>query len=415
MKLIILVALVFGGNLSISAAQKCAIKSTEELFSQIKRTHPLLKQSGLKAELSHSREEAALERPNPKFTGQYLNGDDVEGETKSLQIKLAHTFETGDKRERRAKLAKSMSSLTLSEIEMEKDKILINVIEEIYHLRHVREVLPIYTEALKTFKSVFTAKKKQKSLSPGESVDQDLIALEISNYSLKISELLTQKSNIERKMNFYLGKDCSLDHVKLPEEGELYAVEKVDLLSLKDSRIDYHNKMIRVKETQLKVESAKAYPNIDIGPMFQNENIAGVNYQRYGVSLNFNLPVLNQNDGRRALKRKELEIAKKNFDIQKMSLDLQLESWKRKYREKIASLRGMVEHHQLNRTHEKIDRLYSRGVISTAQMIDSHRKFIEYFNTRHEFEISAVFSLWNIFRLTGRLWTEKIEIKGEDV
>ena len=41
-------------------------------------------------------------------------------------------------------------------------------------------------------------------------------------------------------------------------------------------------------------------------------------------------------------------------------------------------------------------------------IIESHRQLIEFANTRNEFELGAAEALWNIYKINGTVFTEKL-------
>ena len=73
------------------------------------------------------------------------------------------------------------------------------------------------------------------------------------------------------------------------------------------------------------------------------------------------------------------------------------------------SLGESVSERLLKQKHNKIEKLFKRGVISSAMIIEAHRQLIEFTNTRFEFELGAVEALWNIYKIQGKLLNQKIE------
>ena len=399
---------VFCTILTESAFADCDLKSPNDLLESLKANHPQITEN--QAFLSETSKwiEIAKQRPNPNFDAVGMQGEETDGDVERISLSIKHTFELGGKRPSRIKYADSRRKQFQASIQESNEDIIIDAIIKAYKLRQIKELIPVYEEAYDTLSKILKVKLKRKTRSPNEQVEKETLELATNDYRLKVSKLQSEKIKLSKHLSFFINKKCEFSKSVLPQ--------KVDL-NKKFSLSDTHNSSSKLLKAIAKLESAKmklnleksnAYPDLKLGPTFETEKINGRNYQSVGLSLSFDLPILNFNNGRKSQALAQISTAKLKLKNVEKKASVDLEIWIDKYNSLRERLKNSSTKDDLEIKHLKIEKLFKRGIISTAMVIESHRQLIGFAKTRYDFELDTVEALWNIYKINGTLFSEKL-------
>ena len=391
-----------------SSFASCNFKRPNDLLESFKTRHPQVVANNSSVRVSNKWVEVAKQRPNPEFQAQGMKGEEVDGDVDRVSLSVMHTIELGGKRSSRVDFADSKRKQFKASVQDSNEDVLIDAILKSYRLRQVKELIPIYEEAYGAFNKILKVKLKRKSLSPEEQVEKETLVLATNDYKLKVSKLKSEKINLSRHLSFFVGEDCDLKQEILPRDVNL--TRKFDL---KKETPSYSKLQVAINNLEsanmkLELERSNAYPDLKIGPAFETENINGKNYQSIGLSLSMDLPVFSTNSGSKSQALEQVNTARVRFKNIKREASLDLEAWIEKYNALGSSLKTIATREDLEKKHLKIEKLFKRGVISTAMIIESHRQLIEFANTRYEFELGAAEALWNIYKINGTVFSEKL-------
>lgn len=394
----------FSGNLFA----KCNLKTPNDLLESFKTYHPNVVENNSSVSASAKWIEVAKQRPNPELQAQGMKGEEIDGDIDRLSLSIMHTLELGGKRSSRIEYAESKRKQFKASAQDSNENIVIDAILKAYRLRQVKELIPIYEEAYAALKKILKVKSKRKSLSPEEEVEKETLVLATNDYRLKVSKLNSEKINLDKHLSFFIGKDCQLQLESLPQKVNLTRNFNQNKEPLSFSKLQVAMNNLETTKMKFELERSNAYPNLKIGPAFETENINGKNYQSIGLSLSMDLPILNTNSGSKSQALEQMNNARLRFNNVKREASLDLEAWIEKYKALGSSLKTIATREDLDKKHLKIEKLFKRGVISTAMIIESHRQLIEFANTRNEFELGAAEALWNIYKINGTVFTETL-------
>ena len=393
---------------SVFAARKCTYRNANELLSAIKVNHPSLIKKAREVEMAKLNIDAANKLINPEVEIEGISNLD-EGSHYTTSVKLMQTIELGGKRSARVKAAKeevgALKSLTAYESEM----LIIKIVKNLYELKHLNEVIPLYVESLDAFKRIHRKLSKRSSLSPEQQVERETLELVISDYRLKLANLKVDRTYLKNHLGFFSGRDCEITNSALPKKLNLnLKLAKIDSVEgLSFSKLRYAKKLTDLQVARLEQERGQAYTNLRVGPTFEMDK-EDETVKKAGVAISFDLPLFNRNGAAKARARVALESARFTFNKAKKEANLDLYSWKAQYNKYVSSLKVMANNTSLDMKHKKVESLFKRGIISTAMVIESHRQLIEYSMTRNEFEVGAVEALWNIYNFSGELMKKEI-------
>lgn len=402
-----MVFLIFFITTKIQAITFCNIKKTSEILPLLKRNHPKIIQNNAYLDFIKQETLAAKIRPNPELEGQTSVGESLGKVIYSTSLSLKHVFELGGKRQARINVAERKIEVESEESRNKNEDILIKTIIKLHRLRQIYELIPLYKEALDTFKEIRKNFVKRKYLSPEQQVEKETLGIAISDYQLNISKIDSEKVNLNRHLSFFIGKECQIPQEALPRKV-LANKKKIGKDKIAYSTLAAAQKRLELAKLNYKKEKAEAFSNLLIGPRykFQKENVSSSHTA--GIAFTIDLPILNTNEGRKRQAVKGIHSAKVAYQNAKKESQIDLKVWKTKYNNFIKSLESIVSRDELEKKHHKIEGLFKRGIISTSLVIESHRQLLSFYAGRFEFEIGAVEALWNIYKINGEFYNNQL-------
>jgi len=399
---------LLGLSLNAIAAPKCEFKNANELLEAIKKNHPTILKNSKEVEMSKWDVETAGKLINPEI--ELEGSSDLDESSKfGTSVKIVQTIELGSKRSSRVNLAKSQLAAKKSLTKMDNEELVIDIVQDIYRLRHLNEMIPLYVESIDAFTRIYKKLSKRTSLSAEQQVERETLELAISDYRLKLSNIKVDRTYLRNHLAFFAGVDCSLGNKILPKMLNLNtkpSMKKTTDLNFSKLRLvkEYRD----IQKANLSVAQGEAYTNLRVGPTFEVDK-DDETVKKAGISISFDLPIFNRNSAGKARARTALSSANMRFEKFKKEASLDLYSWQTQFRKYVSSLKQMDGKVALERKHKKVESLFKRGIISTSMVIESHRQLIEYSSTRNEFEIGAVKALWNIYNHSGEVMKKELK------
>lgn len=390
------------------AQAACIIKTPNELLNSIKVNHPLLNESKLANKALEVTLDEAKQRPNPELDIDAISSRESSENILNTTISLKHRFELGGKRNSRIRTAKSKIALVKSQYESEDQNVIIDSVIRIYRLSQIKTLIPVYEEAQEVFREIMGLYESRKSLSPQEEVEKETINLVLSDYSLNLTKLASEKSKLLKHIRFFAGNNCKISEQALEVSIRLHKNYKFK------SKLNSYSKLkvakLNLELAKSRLESAKSnkYPDLEIGPKLGFSRVGDRNNNSIGFALTMDLPVFNQNKARVLRRTKEITVANAQFKSVRSESEIDYKEWKKEFLRYQKSLREIASYEDLEKKHRKVEKLFKRGIISTTFVIESHRQMIQFTNTRNDFEIGYVKSFWNLLKLQGKLESYKL-------
>jgi cobalt-zinc-cadmium efflux system outer membrane protein len=408
-KLSFLVLLLFTGasSLAKNTERLCKLGSAKELFQRLKNNHPRIMENKASLKMLMRNIDVASERPNPQLNLQLTSGKVIEGDLEAGSLSFLHTVELGGKRGSRMNLAKSLSEKSRYQLKDINEDLFVDALLKSYRLRQVHELIPIYDEAIRALKKIYSIKNKRSSLSPEEQVGKETLSLALSDHKLKLSHLKAEMFNLSHHLALFMGDDCEIPKVALPQKGasgETFDLEKMLMSSIKSySPLNTASKELELAKRGLDFEKSQVYPDLKIGPAFQRQRVNGEAFDTFGLQVSIGLPILSRNKGARLKSLEDIKRASLRYKNIEHEARHDLGIWVREYRFLQDSLKSIDSGGELKKKHQKIEKLFKRGIISTAMVIESHRQLLEFARTRNQYELRLTKALWNIYKIQGKV------------
>lgn len=395
---------IFMQFFSTNAVASCRINSVAELVTRLKVSHPQIKQNLSSLKVVQESVQVAGQRQNPDIQIEGIKGDSLEGNVKRMNFSVIQPFELGGKRKSKIEYAVNQLAYEQYSFLDKNEDLLIDAVLKVYRQKQINRLIAYYQEAYEVFNEILKIKKNRRTLSPEEQVEKETLFLVASDYLFKVSRLKSEEFKLRTRINYYLGESCTIAKEALLNDLDSQLSISNDLSLKKYSRLLMETSALEVAKSHYNLESAKAYPDLKIGPIYEVEMIGERKYQSIGFALNIELPVFNRNSEAKVManyKVSETSLSLKNFSEE---TQLNLETLIQKYFYLKKSFQTLSNREFLEQKHKEIHDLFKRGVVSTALVIESHRQLLEYENTQNEYELDAVETLWNIKKIKGTIF-----------
>lgn len=391
---------------TFASSESCSIKDANEFLDLIKKNHHEIHIAETKRDLWAGGVETADTSYNPRLSSDVISNEDNEIET---ELKVTQRFELGGKRDARKRFALEKQKLGEIKIQETKENIILNSVLDLYRLRQINQVIPLYEEAYSSFNKLLNKKRNlEKSLSPAQEVEFETLGLALDEYFLKLTELRAKRSLLLGHLKLDAGGKCRATLNSLPVEFNFNS-KRITSLKLDDStEYKMRKAELLAAKSQYEVAKSNAYSDLEIGPKYESSIVDGKREHAIGLSISFDIPVLNTNDGKKAQGLALVKEAEHELHYQEIDLKMDYQNWLSKYKRYLKVYKKIASIKSLEKKHRRIEKLFERGIISTSTIIESHKQLIDFKTRRNEYELGAVEALWNLYKVRGSILKERI-------
>lgn len=378
----LLAAVLLISNVTL-ANNTCDIENIKDFYERLKSTGPLIVEALKKKEQASSFIDIAEQRPNPEVDFEYLKGDQFGLDINTYTLSAKHIFEFGSKRDKRIEKAKSYQRLKGAEVDLALFNSNVQAAISYQRVAQLSVTIEAVKEAIHTFDKIVRKLSSRKRLNPEEIVSLSTLKLASNDYKAQLNDLENEKTLLLGKIKF-LSKCGGISpkyqylkyqNIALISEDK----EKKGLLKLEDFKVD-------LAMGELEVQKSLGYSNISIGPTFEYQGQGNDEFLSAGVAVSFALPLFQTNDGGKLNALKSLSAQKTLSSNRKEMLKIERNNLVTKFKRSLSTLIKMPKLDELEKKHQKVERLFSRGVVSIQMTIESHRQQIDFLKSKFETE-----------------------------
>jgi cobalt-zinc-cadmium efflux system outer membrane protein len=396
-KLLIALALALSG---LSDAYSSACPSPQELddiLDCLKDKHTLVLTKNFQAQSLENLHEVMGQWPNPILDVQSVHS----GSSRQTQVVLTQKIDLAGKLEALREKGKLIYEVSKNQLEVTKEDVIEQVLLNIHHIMHVHETLIVNKEILQSLSKVISALKRRPALNPEQEAS-------LMNFKLQEGEVrniiaLLEDEEEEILLFFALNGGYSKSDVLKVMEDHGHSLEvsrSKEGLSLNLLRLGLETKLA---EKELKLQNAIVYEDISIGPIFMNEDFKTDSEKLFGVAVNIPLPLWQSNGAGKAMARTSLRNSKLQYNLFKEKEDLHKRSLLERIDNLKENLKLLPKEEELMKTHLRVERLYSQGLISPSSFLDSHRIWRDVTSSKLELEEKILKLKISYYRLIGQL------------
>lgn len=397
MKLIFSI-LVLLASITGQTQEVCPVpKSLNDILECLKDRHQLVQLMDLEVKATTDLDKALGQLPNPVLDVQTV----MSRNSRQTQIILSQELDLGGKRESLRKKGALIYESKKNELKLTKEQIIEEVLLNIHHLIHLNETLEVNREVSESLSDVMTALKKRPALTP----EQEASLLNFRLQQAEVNNTITLQEDQEEEilLFFYLNGGYKKEDVLQVMKNHHHPLEinrNISNISLNLQKIGLETKLA---QEELNFQKATPWEGVSIGPMFMDDKLDGISEKMYGFALTMPIPLWQTNKAGKSVASISLSNTKFHFDLMKRKENLQKKSLDSRIDGLKATLKNLPTNDELMRTHKRIEKLYSQGLITPTSFLESHRIWRDVISSKLELEEKILRLSIEYYRLTGTL------------
>ena len=393
----LLVVLLFSISMA-HAKNTCNITNISDFYTNLKFKSPILLETNKQKEQISSLTDIARQRPNPEIDLEYLNGHQGENDLRSYNLTAQHVVEFGSKRDKRVNKAKSLQKLKRAEIDLKLFSSNLNATVEYHRIAQLNIIIESVEEVIHTFNKVIKKLASRKRLTPEEVVSLSTLKLASNDYKNQLNDLENEKIVLIGRISFLSScKKIAPKYSKLKFKSMKFKPDfpsTVGLSELEDLKVNF-------ALGELDVQKSLGYSNISIGPRIEYQGQGDLKFFSAGVSVSFAFPWFHTNDGGKLNAIKGVAAQRLSSKNRKELLKIHKVNLVTKIRRSIDTLMNMPSLRELEKKHNKVEKLFSRGVVSIPMTIESHRQQVDFLKSRFKIENEILSTYGELIMIDG--------------
>ncbi len=397
--------LLFFSNLSW-ADDGVACKSVRDsmsLYNCLLQNHPSVKAAQLSKEAARASRDMLTQFPNPEVSVKSIKGENAGENVGSTEIGVSIDLtELLVKRYALSSAGRSEEKLQTVIAEEEIFKARTQIIKDLYRYRQLSSEIPLTSEALETFGKIAGQYRSRRARGPEQEITLNLVELAQGDYQLRKNHLAVEKSEIEARYKGVFGSNFQLKTDFLPALKKTWPDITESSISVSTFNLRRAEAERERAEAEKSIANADALPKISAGPAFERVTEGPIQYNSTGFNVNVSIPIFSLNGGAREYAEKNRLKAQYTHEYAAKTAELEKQLIIQKYRSAVESLKKSTSTESLNRKHDVIDGFFRRGLTSGSVVIEAHRQILEFTESQHEHEITALESLMYLNILSGK-------------
>ena len=391
---------------SVTFGETCSsFNTSKEIIECALMNHPKVRVSNADVAATSALDSVAKQRPNPEVNSQTVWASTYGKPYFYTEYNFAHTFELGGKRNSRIEKAKSeLRRSEASRLEA-REEVYLETLVILFRLRQLRSEISTVEDALGTFSKIQKQYKSRPRLNPEQQANLRLFELAEGDYRMRLIPLLGERDYFLHRLEIGLGQRLDPILQSLPQIRKSWPSlpSSINQESLANSDVKLAEANLKISASDLSLAKSVAWPDLKIGPTFELQNSIGQNFNAYGFNFVLPLPLYNRNEAGKAYAN--LEIRKNEVQLAKV-LKEQMEErvhYEHNYQRAIEALKVSMSLEDLNKRHEEVEDLFSKGLIAGNLVIELHRQIHDFTKTYNAQELMAAESLTQVYILEGKL------------
>jgi uncharacterized protein YktA (UPF0223 family) len=376
----------------------CPVPNTlNDILECLKDKHQLIRLKGLTVQSTQDLSKVMGQTPNPILDVQTVHS----GNNRQTQIILGQELDLGGKLKALRAKGSLIHQMNQNELAIAKEDVIEEVLLNLHHLMHLNETLEVNREINTSLGSVLNALKRKPALSPEQEASFLNFKLKQAELNNIMSLLLDQEEEILMFFTINGGYQKQVIVKVMKDHYHPLDVKKSSgSLSLNLERLGLEAKMA---EKELDLQKAVPWQGISIGPMFMDDKMEVISEKLYGVAFTMPIPVWQTNSAGKAMASIQYKNTNTQFSLFKKKEGIQKDSFLYRIDSLKMTLDKLPDENELLRNHQRIEKLYTQGLITPTSFLDSHRIWRDVVSSKLELEEKILKLSIDYYRLTGKL------------
>ncbi len=368
----------------------CQPKGYEELLRCAIRQSSEMQIADQQLKAAGNLEGIARQWINPELEAESVQKNSDKSETTAA---LLFNIRLGGKRGAAIQEAQGEFQKAQAERDLSSSQAKLDLILKLYRLNHLKHEIKIEEESVSTFSKIIGQYRGKAALSPEQEVSLAVFRMATSDHQLNLVKLKSEKEKLlqELSSSTSLSKELILSNLPDHKVNWPEISSKAQIESSPHARFAA-GELLSAKGQKEKAD-AEAWPDLKVGPAIKIQKDGGASENFYGLSLSMPLPVFSLNGAGRTYGSQKLVGAEMNHSLTSRKVSGLREQLAEKYRATVSILKASITDKSAEEKHERIERHFFRGLVSSSLVIEAHRQLIELEEKRNESERDALEAL----------------------
>lgn len=347
---------------------------------------------------------AAGQWKNPDLSAETFQGTVNNEKRSETDISLGIPIELGGKISARTQIAESGVALAEARLFEAKARVRSQVLLNLHRLRQVLHEQQVADEAINIYTKLLGQYARRPGLSPEQQISAQVFRLSKNDYDLKKSAAGDEIAGLDSFFKLQLGKSAEEIRRSLPASPKPWPKVSASADTNKASpQMRLLDAELNSAKGELSLAQSEAWPTLTVGPSVKMQSEAGQSNSLYGFNLSLPIPVFNTNGGARAAANAGVKVSEARKQLGMNELTIKRDEIRKIYEQAVKSLDEGLSHDDIEKRHAESEKLFIKGVVPSALVIESHRTWFDLEKTRNEREMKALESLLQLYILDGSI------------
>ena len=406
MSLRLLLLFITMSNFNIVFAKDCKEMNLQTIIELAQSQTPEAKVALLQDKVAETTLEKAIQKSNPEFDLEHEVGDEFGEKIYATKASLKFNWELGGKRALRKDLAKSQTDVALTQSRSDLETKAIDLVLTYLKFTQLKQLEEKTEEAINAFKGIIRRYKNRPVRSPEEDVSLNTLELAENDFAMKLSRLAGERKKNEQHIKLNLGDVCELSNY-----SQTYVpinFKQKDISSNSSLEFPTQLKIALAENTSaqknLELERSRRLPDLKLGPIIGSHFQGQDKFYTFGISLSTELPFFNMNGASINEAEALVKVSSIKLENSEKQARAELEEWRSRFERNLNTLSVSIKLEDAEKRHSKSESLFARGVLAIPVVIESHRQFVEYFDSYFQSEYDATEAYLNLHFFNGTLF-----------
>lgn len=364
---------------------------------------PDIQSAKLEVEAAQMQVPAAGQWRNPELAVETFRGK-VAGDSRSeTDLSLGVPIELGGKISARKEVAQGEVLFAEAKLFEARARIRAELFLKLHRLRQVFHEREMVDEAIGTFSKLISQYLKRPGLSPEQQVSSSVFQLSKGEYDLKRSANIDEELALESFFKLSVGMEVAQIKPLLPQDPKKWPSFSTSSKAAPSARQRLLQAQVSAAKAELEVAKSESWPTLRVGPSVKLVEESRTNDQMVGFNVSLPIPVFNANGAGRTAASANVQVAETRKVYGLKEQELQKEELLKVYEQSVKFLSTSLSHQDIERRHEEAEKLFMKGVVPSALVIEAHRTSFELERTRHDRELKALEALLGLYAIEGTI------------
>lgn len=377
-------------------AQTCEanIASAKEFYRCALKADKRLSSLSMRNEERQGRRDEAAQIPNPEVESEFTFASE-----KSQNISIVQPIEIGGKRSSRIKIADAENKISFIEDESTVAKIATDLALSLVRYRQIMTRSSLLSKMKGSLQNLTGRLRAKAVRTPEEKTAVSIFSMQKTVLDTQIltlnQELKLVKTNLEASIGRVLKGSETLSSSERREWPPLDSnkVNETFKTRLAVASVE------RVRG-EVELEKSLAWPELSVGPTMEKQD---GNETSWGAKVEFTIPLLNTNGGARQRSRAELSRSEAIVSQTRFKEASRVKVYLEQYNDVVKFLKNSPSQKSLKNSIANSLRLFSRGMIQPAAIVESYRSTLETLEAVQEKELIAYQLYWMLRSFSGEV------------